>query len=72
MESTTSPIVDFRLGEPLTLSFAVSGIQSLKISKKYEVMRMKSSLMNSYLLMVLSAYGFTKMAYSSIMKEDTR
>jgi hypothetical protein len=45
--SIASPIVDLRLGFPLTGSFASSGIQPEKISMKYAVIRVNSSLIIS-------------------------
>ena len=53
--SITNPIVDLRLGLPLTASFSSSAIQFEKISMKYEVMRVKNSFTNSCWL----SYGFS-------------
>ena len=46
--SIASPIVDLRLGLPLTRSFSSSEIQFEKISMKYEEMRVNSSFTHSY------------------------
>ena len=45
--SIANPIVDLRLGLPLTGSFASSGIQPEKISMEYAVIRVNSSLIIS-------------------------
>ena len=45
--SIANPIVDLRLGFSLTGSFASSGIQPEKISMKYAVIRVNSSLIIS-------------------------